>query len=475
MGNIAEVVMNTMSINFFKLSKFLLYLAPFAVVIITPSTLFPFIVGKYIYFKVIIELALIMFVLSWGFKPISNLKSQISNLIKNPLVIAITVFVAIFVLVGFTGINPHASFWSNFERGEGGFLLLHFYAYFLLLLLLFQTAEDWKRLFRVAITAGFFVMLYGVAAAMGISGFMGSRFCERFAGSLGNPAYIGTFSIFVLFYVVYLAVSGNWRGKNWQARNLPILIFLAIYFSAFLLLSQTRGGLLGLGVGIIVALSYLAFTLPSRPWRRVALGVVVAIILLGTLGIYYRQYINLAPWCGGGGNRILDVSFEGETINTRFALWRQSIEAWKERPILGWGPENFSIAFEKYYNPIHTVWFDRAHNIFFDYLVFGGILLLGAFVGVFVIFYWQFFASRKHLNVRAELGVGHSAKLRGDAPQSLIANCQSRLQEALLFALPIAYLVQGLVLFDVLPIYINLFLFSAFASWKLNLKFQDKK
>ena len=431
--------------NLIKISKFLLYLAPFAVIIVTPSTLFPFIVGKYTFFKVIIELALIAFLFGWGF----GKNVPFPRLWKQPLVIVVTLFVAIFTLAGFTGVNPHASFWSNFERGEGSFLLLHFYGYFLLLLLLFQTMEDWKRLFRVAITAGFLVMFYGVAAATGVSGFIGSGFCERFAGSLGNPAYIGTFSIFMLFYVVYLAVSGNWREKKWQAWNAPILILLAIYFSVFLLFSQTRGGLLGLGIGVIAALFYLTFALQSRRARRAALGAAAAFILLGTLGIYYRQHINLAPWCEEGGNRILDVSFDGETINTRFALWKQSIEAWKERPMLGWGPENFNIAFEKYYNPIHTVWFDRAHNIFFDYLVFGGALLLGAFIGIFAVFYTQFFAWRK----RAE----SDAKVRV-------------LQGALLFSLPIAYLIQGLVLFDVLPIYINLFLFLAFAAYTFRIR-----
>src|SRR3989344_5330455 len=146
-----------MTINFFKISKFLLCLAPFAVVVVTPSTLFPFIVGKYTFFKVVVELALIAFVLGWGFN--QNLKSQISNLKSlwgSPLALAVTAFVAIFTLAGFIGINPHASFWSNFERGEGSFLLLHFYTYFILLLLLFQTMEDWRGLFRVAITAGFF-------------------------------------------------------------------------------------------------------------------------------------------------------------------------------------------------------------------------------------------------------------------------------------------------------------------------------
>ncbi|MDP1689426.1 MAG: O-antigen ligase family protein [bacterium] len=456
-------------INFYKISKYLLYLAPFAVVIVSTSTLFPFIVGKYTFFKVVIELALIAFVLGWGLSSNYKLPAISYKLFKRPLVIAVTLFVAIFTLSGFTGVNPSASFWSNFERGEGSFLLLHFYAYFILLISLLKEKKDWTRFFGVAIASGVLVMLYGVMAASGATGFVGNGWCDRFAGSLGNPAYIGTFSIFMLFYVAYLLVSGKWRSANWQTWALPLLVILFMFFSAFLLLSQTRGGLFGLGVGIISSLVYSAFTLPSTKWRRIVIGFAVGFILLGIIGINFRQYIDLAPWCKGGGNRILDVSLGGETINTRFALWTQAIEAWKESPktmLIGWGPENFSIAFEKYYNPIHKVWFDRAHNIFFDYLVFSGILGLFSFIGMFAVFFWQLFIikSEKRSETLDPKNYQQNMKAMIEASDK---NLQSILQRALILGLPIAYLMQGLVLFDVLPIYINLFLFLAFATWKL--------
>lgn len=464
--------------NFIRISKFFLYLAPFAVIVVTPSTLFPFIVGKYTFFKAVVELALIAFILGWGFSgkfftkgarlpdgqgsasggqfSVFNFQSW-----KQPLVIAVALFVAVFVFAGFFGVNPQASFWSNFERGEGSFLMLHFLVFFALLCLLFVREEDWRNLFKVSVAAGVLAMLYGAAAAFGISGFVGNSICQRFAGSLGNPAYIGTFSIFMLFYTAYLSASGNWQSKTWRTRALPFLIFLIVYFSLFLLLSQTRGGFLGLGAGIVAALFYLAFALASPRARSWALGGVVVFIFLGSLGVYYRQYINLAPWCEGGGNRILDVSFGGETINTRFELWRQSVEAWKERPILGWGPENFSMAFEKHFKPVHTVWFDRAHNIFFDYLVMTGAFGLLSFIGIFVAYYWQFFR-------QARINADQNAKLRGKNNEKLpTTNYQLPIINALFFALPIAYLVQGLVLFDVLPIYINLFLVLAFANYKL--------
>lgn len=42
------------------------------------------------------------------------------------------------------------------------------------------------------------------------------------------------------------------------------------------------------------------------------------------------------------------------------------------------------------------------------------------------------------------------------------------LQNALMLAMPVAYLVQGVAIFDVLPMYIPLFSFLAFANYYFN-------
>ena len=127
-----------------------------------------------------------------------------------------------------------------------------------------------------------------------------------------------------------------------------------------------------------------------------------------------------------------------------------------DRPLLGWGPENFSAAFDKHFDIRHFVpgassetWFDRAHSIVFDYLAETGLLGFGAFVGMFVVFFWELVR-----HVRRALPVHLGNAVRRLSPVEI----------ALLAALPVAYLVQGLILFDVLPIYMNLFFFFAFAG-----------
>jgi O-antigen ligase len=92
-------------------------------------------------------------------------------------------------------------------------------------------------------------------------------------------------------------------------------------------------------------------------------------------------------------------------------------------------------------------WFDRAHSVFFDYLVETGILGLLAYLAIFASFYVGFFRSRRR------------ADPRENAEAAPIA------ARGLLFAMPVAYLIQGVAIFDVLPMYLPLFLFLAFATY----------
>lgn len=479
-----------------KISKFFIYIAPLTLFIVYQGSIFPFIVGKYVFFRTIIELALVFFVWAWATDQFDfdesyslskkDKRSQMSDgalriptkvFLKSPIVIAVGVFVLIFLFATFFGINPSASFWSNFERGEGSLQVLILFIFFLLLVSLFQDEASWRRIFLISVWVAGFVIAYGILGNVGIMGFIGSApantsflygFCYRFAGSLGNPAYLGTYMIFAIFYSLYLFLNPRRENsKKWM------FLVLAFIFFLFLLFSQTRGALLGLSVAVFVSLIYLVIYLPVGLARKISFFVLVFGIILAPLAIIYRHDINIQPFCPaeiGGGSRILDVSTDSETLQTRFILWGQAIKAFKERPILGWGPENFSTAFEKYFDTRHTAWFDRAHNIFFDYLVFSGALGLLSFIGIFVVFFIVFLKFNKKNNKDAQ-------RRKGYAKQSALIENRALYEKALILSLPVAYLVQGLVLFDVLPIYINIFLFLAIANYKFvkELKSRNEK
>ncbi len=295
------------------------------------------------------------------------------------------------------------------------------------------------------------MVLYGVLAGFDFKTFIGPRFNDsgfRFQGSIGNPAYVAAYAIFMMFYAIYVLVS-KYKNKLFSFGAIILWLLLALFLAVFFGAS-TRGALVGLIASIIVFLGYFAFC--SRRWRKWFIIGGVVILILVALTVRFKNdsaFIKSLPL-----SRILDISFSAKTFEDRAIMWKTAIDGWKARPIFGWGPENFLQVFDRYFNIKYFkpadgfgAWFDRAHSVYFDYLAETGILGLLSFLSIWIVFYWQrvksYFVAQKQ------------------DKSSLVVN-------GLILAAPAAYLVQGIVLFDVLPIYLNVFMFLAFAAYDFN-------
>jgi hypothetical protein len=128
------IVAKLFRVPFLRIAKWYLYVAVFAVVIVMDSMFFPFIGGKDFLFRFTIELSLICFVFAWALEMRSGeLKELLASTFKKPLVIAVSAFSGAYLLACLFAYDMHAAFWSNYERGEGGFQMIHYYLFFLLL------------------------------------------------------------------------------------------------------------------------------------------------------------------------------------------------------------------------------------------------------------------------------------------------------------------------------------------------------
>lgn len=459
------IVAKLFRVSLRRIAKWYLYVAVFSVVIVMNSMFFPFIGGKDYFFRFSVELSLICFVLAWAFEMRNGeLGELLKSTFKKPLVIAVSVFVVVVLLACLFAYDIHAAFWSNYERGEGGFQMIHYYLFFALLVLLLRTEEDWKNIFRFSLAAAALMILYGVCANLLVAGFI-SPFSgggtpppgwlhkiidPRFQGSLGNPAYVAPYLIFSMFYGAYLWIKrkkGAAGGALAHVGYAALILILLFFF----ILSQTRGAFLGLGAGVFLLMLYLVIAGRGalRKWSLVGLILVVA--AGGT--IFSLRNSSLVQSLPAG--RLLQISFSDATAQTRFWVWGEAWKGFLERPLLGWGLENFSPVYDKFFDPRFFVpaaqgietWFDRAHSVFFDYLAETGVLGLLSYLGMFAVFAWEFFLRGKRTN-------GTNDR----APTTV-------LERGFILALPVAYLVQGVAIFDVLPMYINLFLFMAFACY----------
>lgn len=446
----------------FKLSKFFTYASIFCVALVTTSTLFPFIVGKYTWFRASVFLGLIFFLLGLLSDPRADYYiNRIKRLFRSPVVIAVSVFVLMFLLAGFFGVDPHNSFWSNFERGEGGLQMLTLYIFFLLLTTLFDEEKQWSLLLKCSLVVALLMIGYGVLALLKAPGVVGPSALDagtRFAGSIGNPAYVAVYLIFILFYAFYLLFT-EYREKLKSVGAILIMLSSAIYL-VFFFLAGTRGSFAGLGAAALVFFVYLGFA--DKKHRKTILMILAAGVLLLALGFAFKNnnFIKNSPI-----SRVYEISFNAQTFSDRRIIWKMAWDGFRANPLLGVGPENFLYVFDHYFNTAYYqppaafgAWFDRGHSIIFDYLAETGILGFLSFASIFAAFYAMFF--RKKIATSENQNSGHPDHNRLSRFSHL-----PPVARALVFSLPLAYLVQGLVLFDILPTYINLFILFAFATY----------
>ncbi len=433
-----------------RLPQLFIILALFSVVLVSPNTIFPFIVAKAYWFRLCVSLALISLVIWIGFRAGKQELSQLFYLLRSPLFLTVTIFVATFILASVFAHDPYSAFWSNFERSEGGFQMIYYYLFFVIVYILISKEKEFGRFLAWSVVASaLLVIAYGVLAALGLSLNNQTLFIgplgldgwlkERFWGSLGNAAYTGSFLLFALWWTFWLWVS----TKNlWLKR---LLVMIALIIIPFFLLTQTRGAFLGIIAGVMAFLIFLFVN--ARNFRKtiVSLFLIIFFVVSGLIVFKDSAAVSNLPVLG----RLVRVSVFDKSVQDRFWVWRAAFDGWANRPILGWGPENFTDVFSKRFDPRYFVpgqtsvtWYDRAHNVFFDYLVETGLLGLLSYLGIFAVFYRKFFRFIKPPTL---------------APSGV-------LEGGLLFIFPVMYLVQGMAIFDTLPIYLNLFLFLALAA-----------
>lgn len=160
-------------------------------------------------------------------------------------------------------------------------------------------------------------------------------------------------------------------------------VIISLSYSAIIILQLTmlyftasRGPVLGFVGGAILASILIAIFEKERPMVRK-----IAIISLGVLLLLVGAFMMFRGSDFVKNSLVLrrfaDITISEKTTRSRFMVWNMALQGFKEKPILGWGQENFNYVFNKYYNPKmydQEQWFDRTHNVFLDWLIAGGIL-----------------------------------------------------------------------------------------------------
>lgn len=351
-------------------------IVPFiAFLIFGGSTFFPYIVGKNFAFRIAVEIMFAGWVVLALIDPIYRPK-------KSYLLGALAAFVGIITLAAIFGENPAKSFWSNFERMEGVVTYFHLFAYFIAASTVLIVAGKWRSYLNLHLIAGVMMALYAVLQWAGDITIVQDG--TRVNGTLGNAAYMGTYALFNIFLAGLFLVRESFTTTAERVR-IGVYGFIVLLQTFVLYHTATRGAMLGLLTGAVVAAILVAIFERERVMlRKGAIGVLVALVVLvgGFIALRDAQFIKDSPVL----SRFSSISLTETTTKSRFMIWDMAFQGFKEHPVLGWGMENFNFVFNKYYNPgmyAQEQWFDRAHNVFFDWLIAGGLPALLAYLSLF--------------------------------------------------------------------------------------------
>lgn len=349
-----------------------------------PNLFFPYITGKNIVFRLLVEILSFSWITLAVFDPSYRPK-------KSWILWAIGIFIFAIGVSDIFGENPFKSFFSNFERMEGWFTLVHLGLYAVAASALLKTEKMWEAFFATSVGVSVFVGLQGLMQLFGENG-------GRLDSTLGNAAYFAVYMLFHIFITVFLLLrmwnTAPKKEKPWLRTFClfaPILVLqiVMLYFTA------TRGPILGLLGGTFLVGILLGLTERKNKKLRLIAGSAIAVVIV-IIGVFFlirdSQFVRTSPVL----NRFAAISISDPTTLSRFTIWNIAYQGFKERPVLGWGQENFNYSFNKYYDPAmynQEQWFDRSHNVVLDWLVAGGIIGVLSYLSIFATVLWVLWRS----------------------------------------------------------------------------------
>ncbi len=232
-----------------------------------------------------------------------------------------------------------------------------------------------------------------------------------------NLFSFGGFVWFVGLIALFVSGIAFVRGViAGRVGSIPFLI-VAVLNLILLAYTQTRGSYIGLVLGAVVAMLCIVI-FGRKEYPKLARNSVIAIGLLSMLiGVFIAfkdtsivkrsvvlnrlATINANPVTSPLQsiakikNESVDYTaltewFGEATIVSRLLNAKMSIDGVNDSPktlLLGYGQENYHSVFASKFDPrmyAQEAWFDRAHNVFMDWLVAGGILGLLAYLTLYL-------------------------------------------------------------------------------------------
>jgi O-antigen ligase/tetratricopeptide (TPR) repeat protein len=415
----------------------------FLPIIILPPSFQPSEWTRTTLFRILIT-ALVTFVLfKYFYKNDISISLPKWNISKYLPFLVLLGFMLLIIISTIFSVDPRFSFFGNPSRA-GGSLNLLFYFGFTVFLTLFIKDTNWEKLLKINFVVAFLASLFALTQAFNL--FKNTFISYEGGGApsvFGNSTFFAIYMLFITIWSFVLLIQKKDKKQKMLYGGLFCFFVLTIF------LTDSRATYLAL----IVSFFYFLFFYPFKIKKIKTLKIIAGSILIfaAITVLVFNSFPQLADQniiFFKLENRLSIERVAEDLFGTRFAVWQMTIEAIKDKPLFGWGPENFYVGFEKYFEPtapnMQKLWWDRPHNVFLEIAVNYGLIALFFYISFWIILLWN-------------LQKFKLAKKNADAnpDETLVAHG--------LQAMIIGYLITLFFNFDSFPTYLISFFFIGYA------------
>ena len=364
-----------------RLAILLLLIASLLVPVIMPGAFFfPYVVPRNIFFRVVVELGALALVWALCFG------AEELDLRYEPIFWALVTFVGAALWSAlFSPARDHSLF-GDFERMGGVWAWLHLGLFFLLLRTLRD--EEWSWVLNAALIVSIVVGVSAILehSKLALATRLSDTMLSASSSTVGNSGLLGAYLLFAVVLAAYLAsTSVRFRLLYLAAAGINLL---------GLVYAENRSTIIGLALGGVIGSVIFAalHPAPRRRWIAPATAIALAFVVVGT-SAWIRAFPS-SSLTRGAPMVLQRLAFTDPAgaDESRTMQWRAAINGFKDRPLLGYGPENHNLVWSAHLDPgiyhMDTDVFDKTHNQYLELLattgLFGALTFLGIWLAIAV-------------------------------------------------------------------------------------------
>ena len=225
---------------------------------------------------------------------------------------------------------------------------------------------------------------------------------------------IGLFGV-ILGFLFSHSFWKDGRTSFWSLFLVITIIFnlMNLYFSL------SRGALIGL-ISAVIVVSFVSMIWSKHQKIKFISKLIFlflsSLIFLGILFLGFGKNNVIAKTLVDNSNlaaRIATIGLNDQSFKGRYNALRAGLIAFQEKPFFGWGPENFTIAYDKHVTKqmvsVSATSFDQAHNKILEELVTKGLVGFIFYLAIWIYLANVFIRQYRHTDSRNQiliLGLG---------------------------------------------------------------------